>query len=211
MSEATDKVSKHSDTKDILKSLLISNKLPSHVKTVEDAFTIAQMGKELGFPVMQALHYIIPIQGKLSLSAKAVGAILRKNKITFVTKEDALYVFADGSTSEYNNIEGKKPIDRRTTITFTRDGVSEDVSFTWKNAELQGLTSKDNWQRMPSEMLYSRCLAKGSNRIAQDFLLGLYTAEEITDSFNISEKNIKRNDDGTVASVIEDITHSEVK
>ena len=93
MSEATDKVSKHSDTKDILKSLLISNKLPSHVKTVEDAFTIAQMGKELGFPVMQALHYIIPIQGKLSLSAKAVGAILRKNKITFVTKEDALYAF----------------------------------------------------------------------------------------------------------------------
>jgi len=60
-------------------------------------------------------------------------------------------------------------------------------------------------------MLWARCLAKGANRIGSDLLLGLYVIEELTDSFNIPEKDIKRNDDGTIDSLVEDITHTEVK
>ena len=59
------------------------------------------------------------------------------------------------------------------------------------------------------EMLWARCLAKGANRIGSDLLLGLYTIEEMTDSLNISEVNIKRNEDGTIAEVI-DVPHQEV-
>lgn len=54
------------------------------------------------------------------------------------------------------------------------------------------------------EMLYARCLAKGANRIGADLLLGLYTAEEMADTF-LKENQIRRNDDGTIAEVI-DIT-----
>tara|TARA_R110000868_G_scaffold69210_2_gene204036 strand:- start:4085 stop:4537 length:453 start_codon:yes stop_codon:yes gene_type:complete len=133
-----------------LKTLIDSKKLPGHIKNVDEAFTIAQMGKELGFPTMQAFHYIIPIQGKLSLSAKAVGALLRKGGVKYITKEDGVYVFADGTTDTIAlKKDGTKPIDRRTTIDFYRDGLVESCSFTWRDAEGQGLTSKDNWTRMP--------------------------------------------------------------
>jgi len=193
------------DLKGFLQTLIDSKKLPTHVKTVEDAFTIAQMGKELGFATMQSFHYIIPIQGKLSLSAKATGALLRKGGVKFYTKEDGIFVYADGSVDTISpKADGTKPVDQRTTIVFVRDGMEEVCSFTWKDADKQGLTTKDNWKRMPKEMLYARCLAKGANRIGADLLLGLYTAEEMADTF-LKENQIRRNEDGTIAEVI-DIT-----
>ena len=73
-----------------LQNLIDSKHLPSHVKTTQTAFTIVQMGKELGFAPMQALHQIVPIQGKLSLSAKAIGAVLRKGGVKFRTLEDGV-------------------------------------------------------------------------------------------------------------------------
>ena len=198
------------ELKNFLATLIESKQLPAHIKTVEQAFTIAQMGKELGFPTMQAFHYIIPIQGKLSLSAKATGALLRKGGVKFVTKEDGLYVYKDGSTSDVRKDIDENPIDRRTTILFVRDGMEELCSFTWLDATGQGLNTKDNWKRMPKEMLFARCLAKGANRIGADLLLGLYMTEELTDSFNVPETAVKRNEDGTIKEII-DIIHTEVK
>jgi hypothetical protein len=64
---------------------------------------------------------------------------------------------------------------------------------------------------MPKEMLYARCLARGANRIGADLLLGLYVVEELADSFSINESHIKRNEDGSIASIIEEATHTEVK
>jgi hypothetical protein len=43
------------------------------------------------------------------------------------------------------------------------------------------------------EMLYARCLAKGANRIGADLLLGLYTTEEMADTF-LKESDVRRND-----------------
>jgi hypothetical protein len=198
-----EKTSSSTELTTFLKTLIDSKKLPGHIKNVDEAFTIAQMGKELGFPTMQAFHYIIPIQGKLSLSAKAVGALLRKGGVKYITKEDGVYVFADGTTDTILlKKDGTKPIDRRTTIDFYRDGLVESCSFTWRDAEGQGLTSKDNWTRMPKEMLFARCLAKGANRIGSDLLLGLYTAEELADTF-LNENQVKRNEDCTIAEIIE--------
>lgn len=198
-------VQTNKDLTEFLQTLIDSKKLPTHIKSVEEAFTIAQMGKELGFATMQAFHYIIPIQGKLSLSAKATGALLRKGGVKFYTKEDGVYVFPDGTTDTISpKADGTKPVDQRTTIVFVRDNMEENCSFTWKDADKQGLTTKDNWKRMPKEMLYARCLAKGANRIGADLLLGLYTAEEMADTF-LKENQIRRNEDGTIAEVI-DIT-----
>jgi hypothetical protein len=135
------------DLRNFLSTLIDSKKLPSHIKNIEEAFTVAQMGKELGFATMQSFHYIIPIQGRLSLSAKATGALLRKGGVKFVTTEDGIYVYKGGATQPSDAAE--KPVDRRTTIRFIRDGLEELCSFTWKDAELQGLTTKDNWKRMP--------------------------------------------------------------
>lgn len=202
---------KNEELKSFLQTLIKSGTLPTHVKTVEQAFTIAQMGRELGFATMQAFHYIIPIQGRLSLSAKAIGALLRRGKIQFITLEDGVWVYADGTTSVTPK-EDIKPVDQRTTILFVREGMEERCSFTWRDAEKQGLTTKDNWKRMPKEMLYARCLAKGANRIGADLLLGLYMVEELADSFSINESHITRNEDGTIAAIkVEDTEHTEVK
>lgn len=206
-----EQIEKISDLKSFLSTLIDSKKLPTHIKNVDEAFTIAQMGKELGFPTMQAFHYIIPIQGKLSLSAKAVGALLRKGGVKYITKEDGLYVYPDGSVDTIApKTDGTKPIDRRTTIEFYRDGLTEVCSFTWKDAEGQGLTTKDNWKKMPKEMLFARCIAKGSNRIGPDLMLGLYTAEEMADTF-LKETQVKRHEDGSIAEVTEDINYTDIK
>lgn len=137
------------ETNNFLLTLIESKKLPAHVKSVEDAFTIAQMGKELGFPAMQAFHYIIPIQGRLSLSAKAIGALLRKGGVKYTTTEDGVYVYKNGETSDFIKEGDEKPIDRRTTIVFERDGQVEKTSFTWVDATKQELNTKSNWVRMP--------------------------------------------------------------
>lgn len=202
-------ISNIAEQQDFLQSLIDSKKLPAHIKTVQDAFTIAQMGKELGFPTMQAFHYIIPIQGKLSLSAKATNALLRKGGVKFQTVEDGVYVYKDGSVTDHIKDGEDKPLDRRTTILFRRDDQEEKCSFTWIDAKNQGLTTKDNWVRMPKEMLYARCLAKGANRIGSDLLLGLYMTEELTDTFNVDESKIKRNEDGTIETI--DAEHEEIK
>jgi len=193
-----------------LQTLIDSKKLPSHIKSVEDAFTIAQMGKELGFATMQSFHYIIPIQGRLSLSAKAIGALLRKGGIQFQTTEDGVWVYRDGTTALSPKEGDVKPVDRRTTIRFVRAGMEEMCAFTWKDAEGQGLTTKDNWKRMPREMLWARALSKGANRIGADLLLGLYNTDELADAFNVSETQIIREEDGTIKTII-DVESSEVK
>lgn len=214
MSEKNNTLTKAVDQNDIkafLSTLIKSKQLPGHIKTVEEAYTVAQMGRELGFPTMQSFHYIIPIQGKLSLSAKAIGALLRKGGVQYQTIEDGVWVYADGTVSPIiKDINVEKPIDQRTTILFVRNGMEERCSFTWKDAEKQGLTTKDNWKRMPKEMLYARCLAKGANRIGADLLLGLYMVEELADSFSINESHIRRNEDGTIAAIV-DAESEEVK
>jgi hypothetical protein len=68
-------------------------------------------------------------------------------------------------------------------------------------------SSQDNKLK---EMLYARCLAKGANRIGADLLLGLYTAEEMADTFIQNENQIKRHEDGSIAEIV-DIPHQEVK
>lgn len=214
MSENNNNLTKAVDQNDIkafLNTLIKSKQLPTHIKTVEEAYTVAQMGRELGFATMQSFHYIIPIQGKLSLSAKAIGALLRKGGVAYTTMEDGVWVYANGSTSVILKAGDEKPIDQRTTIIFVRNGMEERCSFTWKDAEKQGLTTKDNWKRMPKEMLYARCLAKGANRIGADLLLGLYMVEELADSFSINESHIRRNEDGTIAAIETDAVVKEIK
>ena len=195
-----------SSIKTFLQKLIDSKQLPAHIKNVNEAFTIAQMGKELGFATMQAFHYIIPIQGKLSLSAKAIGGLLRKGNVEYITKEDGVMIYSGGKLTLTE--PGEKPVDQRTTIEFYRDKRVETCSFSWKDAEKQGLTTKDNWKRMPKEMLWSRCLSKGANRIGADLLLGLYTTEEMVDALNISENNIKRDETGLINEII-DITKNQ--
>jgi hypothetical protein len=49
---------------------------------------------------------------------------------------------------------------------------------------------------MPKQMLYSRCLSMGANRIAPDKVQGLYTTEEVMDF--APDANAKITEEGEV-------------
>lgn len=129
-----------------LQILIDSKVLPSNIKTIEQAFTIAKYGKELGMPVMQAFHQIYSIQGRLALSSKALGALLWRNGIQYKTLKDGEIVVR-GTDKDGNEIK-----DRVTTIIFYRGKIEEEVNFYWSDAVKAGWTTKDNWIKMPKSL-----------------------------------------------------------
>lgn len=173
-----------------LQILIDSKSLPSNIKTIEQAFTIAQFGKDLGMKPMQAFHQVYNIQGRLALSSKGLGALLWANGIGYKTIKDFELVLR-GKDKDGNDIK-----DRETCIEFYRNGITDRASFFWTDAVKAGWTSKDNWIKMPRHMMYARCLALGAQRIAPDKILGLYTVEEMVDV--TSDVNTKINEEGEV-------------
>jgi hypothetical protein len=168
-----------------LQILIDSKSLPSNIKTIEQAFTIAQFGKDLGMKPMQAFHQIYNIQGRLALSSKGLGALLWANGIQYKTIQD------------FEKIEENGKSDFITTIEFYRGNIVDRASFKWSDAVRAGWTTKDNWTKMPRHMLYARALALGAQRIAPDKILGLYTVEEMTD-VTPNTSNVVINEEGDV-------------
>jgi len=168
-----------------LQLLIDSKVLPANVKTIEQAFAIAQFGKDLGMKPMQAFHQVYSIQGRLALSSKGLGAMLWANGIQYKTLQDFEKVDKGDGKSDFI-----------TTIEFYRGKVTDRASFYWSDAVRAGWTTKDNWVKMPKHMLYARCLALGAQRIAPDKILGLYTVEEMVDVTNAPGVSI--NDEGEV-------------
>lgn len=195
--------------RDFLQNMIDSGQLPSYIKKVETAFAIAQYGKELNFSPMTAFNYIISIQGKLTLSAKAKQAILRRNGITWRTIEDEVYLYPDGSIEERSivKIDSKgnemKPNDKRTTIEMVRDGIVETYKFYWSDAIKAGLTSKTVWTQYPKAMMYSRCFTALADRVASDLMMGFYSTEEMVDVYGMDESMIVRNEKGEILNVVE--------
>ena len=100
-----------------LQILIDSKSLPSNIKTIEQAFTIAQFGKDLGMKPMQAFHQIYNIQGRLALSSKGLGALLWANGIQYKTIQD------------FEKIEDNGKSDFITTIEFYRGNIVDRASF----------------------------------------------------------------------------------
>lgn len=173
-----------------LQILIESKSLPANIKTIEQAFTIAQFGKDLGMKPMQAFHQVYNIQGRLALSSKGLGALLWANGIGYKTIQDFDLVVR-GKDKDGNDIK-----DRVTTIEFYRGQIVDRASFFWSDAVKAGWTTKDNWVKMPRHMMYARCLALGAQRIAPDKILGLYTVEEMVDI--TPTNNVKINEEGEV-------------
>jgi hypothetical protein len=168
-----------------LQLLIDSKVLPSNVKTIEQAFAIAQFGKDLGMKPMQAFHQIYSIQGRLALSSKGLGALLWANGIQYKTIQDF---------EKIDKGDGKS--DFVTTIEFYRGKITDKASFYWSDAVRSGWTTKDNWVKMPKFMMWARCLSMGAQRIAPDKILGLYTVEEMVDVTNAP--NVSINEEGEV-------------
>ena len=168
-----------------LQLLIDSKVLPSNIKTIQQAFAVAQFGKDLGMKPMQAFHQVYSIQGRLALSSKGLGALLWANGIQYKTIQDFEKITKEDGKTDFV-----------TTIEFYRGQIVDRATFAWSDAVRAGWTTKDNWVKMPKHMLYARALSLGAQRIAPDKILGLYTVEEMVDI--TTAPNVSINEEGEV-------------
>jgi hypothetical protein len=162
-----------------------SGLLPASIKTPEQAVVIALKGKELNLQTMASFEMIDVIMGKPALKPKGMAALCFKGGVRTKTIQDFEKVL---------NTEGVA-VDAITTIRFYRDGIEEDVSYKFSDAQSLGLTSKDNWKKQPGIMMYWRCFSKGANRVCPDLIGGLYTTEELS-SFTNNAPSIMLTEEG---------------
>ncbi len=162
-----------------------SGLLPASIKTPEQAVVIALKGRELNLQTMASFELIDVIMGKPALKPKGMAALVRKGGVRTKTIKDFEPIF---------DAEGKK-VDMETVIRFYRDGIEEDVKYTYRDAQNLGLVNKDNWKKQPGVMMYWRCYSKGANRVCPDLIGGLYTTEELA-SFTQNAPIIELTEDG---------------
>lgn len=120
-------------------------------------------GRELGLTAMQSLKAFHSIQGKPSMSADAMVAVIR----------------ASGLCERWDVMESTPA---RAVIVTRRVGSGRDVEKVWtaedaKRAQL----STPMWAKYPAQMLRHRCASDLARQEYSDVLLGVYTSDELTD------------------------------
>lgn len=139
-----------------------SGLLPQAVNTPEKAIAIALKGRELGIPPMQAFSHIHVIQGKPTISAELMLALVYKN--------------CPGAVIDY--VENTP---KRCLISAKRPGApARQFSFTIEEAKQAGLLNKDSWRHYPAAMLRARTVSIVARAVFADAIMGCsYTPEEM--------------------------------
>ncbi len=142
--------------------LVKSGFMPPAVKTPEAALAIMLQGREVGMGPMASIRHINVIQGKPTMSAEGMLALVYRALPGFKAEpvEDTDDAFA---------------------IRLTRPGQQPYVSrFTMEDGKKAGLTGKDSWLKYSRAMLRARAISAGLRLIAPDALMGVsYTPEEM--------------------------------
>lgn len=72
------------------------------------------------------------------------------------------------------------------TCTLSKDGKEVGSSeYTMQDAQVAGLTSKDNWKKNPKAMLVARATAQTMRWHAPDVMVGVFTEDEIDDPVDV--------------------------
>lgn len=143
--------------------LVASRLLPRSVSTPEAAFAIIATGRELGLTAMQSLRTIHVIEGKPTLSADLVAALVksRRDICTFF-----MLVESTDRVARYRTQRVGEP--EPTTMAFTIE-----------EAQRAGVASKDNWKKYPAAMLRARCITALARAVYPDLAMGIYDEDEI--------------------------------
>jgi hypothetical protein len=132
--------------------------------TTSEAQAIVKImaGAELGLPPFASMTGINIIQGKPTLGANVIATLV---------KNDPRYNYrvkvCDNKICTLEWYEGGKRVGEST--------------FTMQEAQDAGLTTKDNWRKYPSDMLFARAISRGARRFAPGIFGGspVYTPEEM--------------------------------
>lgn len=127
-------------------------------------------GRDLGIGAMAAMNGVHIVEGKPSLSAGLIGALVKRSgKYTYrVAQCDNT-----GATLEFFERDG---------ATWTNIGLA---TFDANDAKAAGLVGKQNWNRYASDMMFARALTRGARRYCPDVFLGpVYVPEELGADFH---------------------------
>lgn len=143
-----------------------------NVKNEAQAIVKVMAGAELGLPPFASMAGIHIVQGK---------PVLGSNIIATLVKNDHRYDYRIGVAD-----------DAECVLLWYEHGKQVGKSeFTIEEAKRAGLTSKDNWKKYPSDMLFARAISRGARRFAPGIFGGapVYTPDEL---------NVDEDPDGNV-------------
>ena len=144
--------------------LVASGFLPTTIKTPEQAVAIILTGDELGIPKMLALRSIVVINGKPTLSADLMVALVQR-------------AIDDHRDGEFRVLP---PTPEKCTVNYRRWGWSEGHSYTYtiQDAQRAGLAGKGTWAAHPAAMLRARATSAVCRMAFPDVISGIYTPDE---------------------------------
>ncbi len=149
-----------------------------NVKSPEQAFVLILAGQEMGVGPMEAVSGITLIQGKPTMSANLLAALVKRHP-----RYD--YRVADHS-------------DTTCRIEFLQDGEVSGVSeFTLEDARKAGLGGNQTWKKYTAALLFARALTQGVRWYAPDVTSSAaYTPEELGADHVQSEPEIVQTSNG---------------
>jgi hypothetical protein len=147
-----------------LATLLVASRLlPRSVGTPEAAFAIIATGRELGLTAMQSLRTIHVIEGKPTLSADLVAALVKSRR------DICTYFMLVESTDRVARYETQRVGEPKPTV----------MAFTIEEAQRAGVSTKDNWKKYPAAMLRARCITALARAVYPDLAMGVYDEDEL--------------------------------
>lgn len=159
------------DSIEYAKTLSVSRLLPeAYVNKPENVLVAIEYGKALGIPPIQAINSVNVIQGKPTMSADLMAALVRRAGCK-------LRILQDGT--------GREATVKAQLIRPDDPDYTFEVSWDWKRAERAGIVQgrngvKTNWDAYPEQMLRSRAITEVCRTGANDFLMGvIYAPEEL--------------------------------
>ena len=140
-----------------------SGLMPPSIKSAAAAVVMIQKGRELRVPPMQAMTSIHVIQGKPTISAELMLALIYRDcpeaEITFTEiSRDRCIIQARRNKTK----------------------VIQEFSFDTQDAELAGLAYSNTWQKYPRAMRKARAITEMARTMFPDIIMGCsYTPEEL--------------------------------
>lgn len=134
----------------------------------DDIFIAMQQGAELGFTPMQALNSIAVINGKATLYAEAMGALVMQSGLC---EEHTVWMSGEGKA-------------RTAHIKTKRKGMNtvQETRFSMQDAETAGLTRNPTYKSYPDLMLMARAKANNYRLQFPDVCKGVAAREEMQDT-----------------------------
>lgn len=135
--------------------------------TPEAAYLSIVTGEGLGLPPTQAMRAVFVVEGKITLSAQAMGGCLQRGGGSLVWHE---------MTATAADVEAILP-----SLTAGMPPSRARVRWTIDDAKRAGKAGSGTWAKYPMAMLANRALAQACRMAAPATFMGIYDPDEIAD------------------------------